>query len=1116
MILFAVILLSSTLTIGTQNNVHKPELVDRNGNTGQIKIGGTHPIIQIAEATSEEKMKNEMRNNVPYKNTNQDSEINYYADKKSFQDNSQSNSDLGIIHEVTIESKELPNGQYGYIMKKHIVRDEDSETDLTSRYPNFPTIPGPTLEIHEGDLLILTSIDQNGSQKVQQIKAKSPGTFEYYGENFRTLGLFGAIIVDPYDNVPAQLNGKVVSVDLRDLEKQYVLFMVGSTFWGQEIDSKHNQKPLWTNPTLGADLNQLVRFHVLGALHQHTFHLHAHRWLDPGTTNIIDTKLIFPYQSHSFIVEAGDKVGIGNWQYHCHVFAHMEAGMMGTFKVGPVGSFTKSIPGASPLDGGPTEQGDFITFSITDDPGRYFKNVGGEIKIKDERGELVALTDTTESFGVVGKGGTVHFIMDDTNAVHTITSLLWPSEANNMPMQTISSHNEKVNSNQKLNQISLPPHMPFDQITAYSGGGIVKLETPGLYVFTCKIHPYMFAGVIADDPETTGFDLGDELELSTGDKVASSNDLSLALLRTFFIANNPSNWKDYSTDIPSDLKDSSVANSEWTPKFPHIPVKTDQKDVFYLDEALMTSMKETTILGNTQQQITGLDTIQNPSIPGVGEVWIDTQFEETANKTKPGTATKVNVENWKVERKVSLPQINMNHPHNMWSDSNQEVMYQTQWFDNRLTAFDRNTGTLLDDIKVGDAPSHVMTNPTNDRLYVVLSGEQGVAELDFDKQNNKFNILRIMPMQDSGQLPTHPHAHWITPNGEKMITPNHFTNDVTIFDFTKNQGKGEIQSRVNTGMMPIATGMMPDGKKAYVSSLLNSTVDLVDIESGEVIKTINLAKSGNFWPIQTPVSPNGQYVVTANTLSGTIAVIDTDADGNGVYDDPELVLNSTLPCDPGCHGVNFGAKNGVDTNITNDDGYYAYVSSKFSNRMIVVDADPNNDGNVTDAKIAGSVLLSGNYSSTGTPEYEVDDEIVKFDGMGGQGVYAVPNVYPGWVEKLDSTFDSQLADLQRDPIGTFKDFHTLPIPTLTNSSKDIDSPESLQSQYNEDKKIMLKQQEIMLKQQEIQKQMIQPLVKKEQQESSSSAMIKSHSKTESSLNILQPNNILGMIPIPYP
>jgi len=39
-------------------------------------------------------------------------------------------------------------------------------------------------------------------------------------------------------------------------------------------------------------------------------------------------------------------------------------------------------------------------------------------------------------------------------------------------------------------------------------------------------------------------------------------------------------------------------------------------------------------------------------------------------------------------------------------------------------------------------------------------------------------------------------------------------------------------------------------------------------------------------------------------------------------------------------------------------GYYAYVSSKFSNDLIVVDPDPNNDGNPIDAKIVGRVLLT--------------------------------------------------------------------------------------------------------------------------------------------------------------
>ncbi|MEO8340213.1 MAG: hypothetical protein ABI604_10930 [Nitrospirota bacterium] len=78
--------------------------------------------------------------------------------------------------------------------------------------------------------------------------------------------------------------------------------------------------------------------------------------------------------------------------------------------------------------------------------------------------------------------------------------------------------------------------------------------------------------------------------------------------------------------------------------------------------------------------------------------------------------------------------------------------------------------------------------------------------------------------------------------------------------------------------------------------------------------------------MQTPVSPDGKYVVTANVLTETITIIDADA---------EKVIGM-LPCDPGCHGVQFGAKKGG--------GYYAYVTSKFSNRMIVVDPDPDEFG----------------------------------------------------------------------------------------------------------------------------------------------------------------------------
>ena len=51
-------------------------------------------------------------------------------------------------------------------------------------------------------------------------------------------------------------------------------------------------------------------------------------------------------------------------------------------------------------------------------------------------------------------------------------------------------------------------------------------------------------------------------------------------------------------------------------------------------------------------------------------------------------------------------------------------------------------------------------------------------------------------------------------------------------------------------------------------------------------------------PIQTPVSPDGKFVITGNTLTGTITIIRTSDD----------TLVAMVSCDPGCHGVNFGAK----------------------------------------------------------------------------------------------------------------------------------------------------------------------------------------------------------------
>ncbi len=577
-----------------------------------------------------------------------------------------------------------------------------------------------------------------------------------------------------------------------------------------------------------------------------------------------------------------------------------------------------------------------VLFELTDEPGRWFRSTAGPIA-------------GTESLAVVSPGTAVKFVGAEvvftgrSNTVHTTTALLFPTGARGMPFDT-KSHKGTVS---------------------------VVLTTPGLYVFFCKIHPYMLGAVIVDDPATPGLDLGENITLINGATVPTSSDLATRLLRTFFIATNPSNWQDFSKPGP------------WHVTYPNVDVRITGGAVVNLPAVLNARY------GNDLP----LPRLFNPSTPGVGEVWVNTQFELTAGKRKPGTATAVSAATWLPTRKVALPKINMNNPHNMWTDRNQRVIYQTEWFDSKLTVFDRATGRLLRRISVGEAPAHVMTRVDTDQVHVTING-----------QDSADSVVELSPLAASVERKINigrgnPHAHWMSHDGKTMVTPNAFSADSTIFDFPSNS----IHDIVPVGDHPIATGMMPDGSRYYVANFISNSLSVVDTRSGTVLRNIDLlahynpisgAISGPVGglPIQTPVSPDGKFVVTANTLTATITIVDTATDR----------LVAMLSCDAGCHGVQFGAKKGG--------GYYAYVSSKFANSMIVVDPDPNNDGDASDAAIVGRVLL------VSAPSTAADDRVTGNAGMGGQGVLAIPVVYNGWVQNLPQVWKDQLTPSQQDPL----------------------------------------------------------------------------------------------------
>lgn len=83
-------------------------------------------------------------------------------------------------------------------------------------------------------------------------------------------------------------------------------------------------------PNLEARIGDDVQIHVFGIDNDfHTFHLHGHRWTEPGG-NVVDNKTFGP----------GDSFGVrfvednpGRWLYHCHVFSHLHDGVSGWYLV---------------------------------------------------------------------------------------------------------------------------------------------------------------------------------------------------------------------------------------------------------------------------------------------------------------------------------------------------------------------------------------------------------------------------------------------------------------------------------------------------------------------------------------------------------------------------------------------------------------------------------------------------------------------------------------------------------------------------------------------------------------------------------------------------------------
>lgn len=277
-------------------------------------------------------------------------------------------------HIIQLTAEETQDDGFGnkllaYKMLSHRV----DGLDITSRYSTEATIPGPTIELTEGDKVKISienaipgnnipipgiskqvsihvhgvhyDILSDGTLKVinknfdegagagleetyviyeyqWNVALGTAGTWPYHDHNFEThngaehKGLFGAIIVNP--------------VGVPSYDKEYVLYLGDDAFWGMEINGVSKiQSNHGVNPTLVATRNSNVRFHLIAlGTDIHTFELKGYKWIDPGTTHRINQVAIGPLEKHVFSVIAKNST-----RYRDNNLSNKLLGMEGKFLV---------------------------------------------------------------------------------------------------------------------------------------------------------------------------------------------------------------------------------------------------------------------------------------------------------------------------------------------------------------------------------------------------------------------------------------------------------------------------------------------------------------------------------------------------------------------------------------------------------------------------------------------------------------------------------------------------------------------------------------------------------------------------------------------------------------
>ena len=190
----------------------------------------------------------------------------------------------------------------------------------------------------------------------------------------------------------------------------------------------------------------------------------------------------------------------------------------------------------------------------------------------------------------------------------------------------------------------------------------------------------------------------------------------------------------------------------------------------------------------------------------------------------------------------------------------------------RVAVLDASTRSVLDHVRVGSTPEHVVVSPDGRWLYSANCASDDVTVVDLG-DHLRTAAARV------GRGPILPCA---APDGDRAWVPSRADCSVSVV-----RPDGSTAATIGVGLNPHDIELSPDGRWAYQPNQGDGTVTVIDARSLQVEATVAVGTG----PCHVTFTPDGAYACVANTLSDEVSVVRVD----------DHTVVRTLPAGQGTH-----------------------------------------------------------------------------------------------------------------------------------------------------------------------------------------------------------------------